>query len=72
MSPRALLRRKYAVFRAVARDTVNMQPIGGVHLRGTIGRPRIRKNDVLQKKAPRGRSVFGVRACPHRGGQGAL
>ena len=28
MSPRALLHRKYAVVRAVARDTVNMQAIG--------------------------------------------
>ena len=57
MSPRALLHRKYAVVRAVARDTVNMQSIG---LASIYGAPSddLESENCFFKKASQLRSFF--------------
>ena len=57
MSPRALLHSKYAVVRAVARDTVNMQSIG---LASIYGAPSddLESENCFFKKASQLRSFF--------------
>ena len=57
MSPRGLLHRKYAVVRAVARDTVNMQSIG---LASIYGAPSddLESENCFFKKASQLRSFF--------------
>ena len=69
--PRGLLHRKYAVVRAVARDTVNMQSNG---LASIYGAPSddLESENCFSKKLLNLEAFFLARFCPHRGDHGTL